>query len=490
MYFVYVSKQLKSLSKKVWKTFSVSSIVMSYRRGVKVQDEVWRATLGEIEVSLSRGSFITWFKNTALLKIDDGLCVVGVTNVFIKQHLEKKYNDLIKETLQKQGVKVERIEYKMMPANTRVEVDLPDNKESQATNSNQLSNNLRAAESHSALDRQSLNEKYTFDNFVVGDGNELAFAACQAVAAQPGTKYNPLYLYGGVGIGKTHLIQAVGNALQVRNPDAKILYIATEQFVREFVQSLRSRTAASFANKYRSADVLIVDDVQFLAGKDKIQEEFFHTFNTLHQADKQIIMSSDKPPRDIAMLEDRLKSRFAGGMSIDMQAPDYETRCAIIQTKAESHQADLEQEVIEYLASSVTSNVRELEGALNQILAWCDVRGLTPTVSIASSLLQVNKTRPKHLSAKQIIERTAKHFQIPIDDIIGPKRDKDIVVPRQVAMYILHEELRLSYPKIAKELGRKDHTTAMHSVRKIAQESQVDAALRGAITEIKEHLYA
>ena len=219
----------------------------------------------------------------------------------------------------------------------------------------------------STPNNQSLNERYTFDNFVVGDGNELAFAACQAVAAQPGTKYNPLYLYGGVGIGKTHLIQAVGNAIQDRNPDAKVLYIATEQFVREFVQALRGRSVPTFANTYRSADVLIVDDVQFLAGKDKIQEEFFHTFNTLHQADKQIIMSSDKPPRDIAMLEDRLKSRFAGGMSIDMQAPDFQTRCAIIQTKAENNQVVLNQDVIEFLASNVSSNVRELEGALNQL---------------------------------------------------------------------------------------------------------------------------
>jgi len=474
--------------KNMWKTFIDSSIVATYRREGKMQDEVWQAALGEIEVSLSRGSFITWFKNTSLVSAEDGLIVVGVTNVFIKQHLEKKYNDLISATLKKQGVKVDRIEYKMVAAIVQRESKTED-KESSSPKLESNYNSDSLGQTNTSIN-QSLNEKYTFDNFVVGDGNELAFAACQAVAAQPGNKYNPLYLHGGVGIGKTHLIQAVGNGIQNKNPDAKILYIATEQFVREFVQSLRSRTAATFANKYRSADVLIVDDVQFLAGKDKIQEEFFHTFNTLHQADKQIIMSSDKSPKDIAMLEDRLKSRFAGGMSIDMQAPDFETRCAIIQTKAESHQADLEQDVIEYLASSVTSNVRELEGALNQILAWCDVRGLTPTVAIASSLLQVNKSRPKHLSAKQIIERTAKHFQIPLEDLVGPKRDKDIVVPRQIAMYILHEELRLSYPKIARELGRKDHTTAMHSVRKIAQESQVDAALRGAITEIKDHLYA
>jgi len=269
-----------------------------------------------------------------------------------------------------------------------------------------------------------------------------------------------------------------------------VLYIATEQFVREFVAALRARTTAKFANYYRTADVLIVDDVQFIAGKDKMQEEFFHTFNSLLQANKQIILSSDKPPRDINMLEERLQSRFAGGMMIDMQVPDFETRCAILQTKAESHGHELEPEVVEYLASSGLTNIRELEGALNQLLAWCDVRGLEPTAAIAASLLNVNKARPKHLSAKQIIERTARHFQIPLEEMLGPKRDKDIVVPRQVAMYMLHEELRLSYPKIARELGRKDHTTAMHSVRKIAQECQLDPNLRSAITEIKEHLYA
>jgi chromosomal replication initiator protein len=338
--------------------------------------------------------------------------------------------------------------------------------------------------------RQALNERYTLDNFVVGDGNELAFAACQSIAVKPGTKYNPLHLYGGVGIGKTHLIQAVGNAIQARNPDAKILYIATEQFVQEFVAALRNRTMPAFVRYYRSADVLIVDDVQFIAGKDKVQEEFFHTFNHLHQANKQIIMSSDKQPRDIEGLEDRLKSRFAGGMSIDMQIPDFETRCAIVQTKAQSHGSELDHEVVEYLAANIQTNIRELEGALNQLLAWCEMRGLAPSLSIASSLLNVSKTRPKHLSAKQIIERCARHFQVPVEDIVGPKRDKDIVVPRQVAMYMLRNELKLSFPKIAKELGRKDHTTAIHSVDKIDKSARSDAALRMAINEIREHLYA
>ena len=467
------------------------SYSIKHMEGQNVQlEDIWQAVLGEIEVSLSRGSFVTWFKNTCLLKHDEDLTVIGVSNIFVKQHLEKKYGELIAETLQKQGAPIKRIEYKITPAGRAREHTENKDFESPQLTSMPDSHSINTSSQGIRQSANGLNERYTLDNFVVGDGNELAFAACQAVIQQPGTKYNPLYLYGGVGIGKTHLIQAVGNALQKRNPDAKVLYIATEQFVREFVQSLRGRTAATFASNYRSADVLIVDDVQFLAGKDKIQEEFFHTFNTLHQADKQIIMSSDKPPRDIAMLEDRLKSRFVGGMSIDMQVPDFETRCAIIQTKAEGHQTELDPEVVEYLATAIQTNIRELEGALNQLLAWCDVRSLVPTVAIASSLLQVHKTRPKHLSAKQIIERTARHFQIPMEDIVGPKRDKDIVVPRQVAMYMLHEELRLSYPKIARELGRKDHTTAMHSVRKIAQESQVDASLRNAISEIKEHLYA
>ncbi len=459
------------------------------------QDAIWQAVLGELEVGLSKGTFVTWFKNTRLLKQDGSRVVIGVTNPFVKQTLEKKYAELITTTLGKNGIKVEHIEYKMLPSGASApRQDTPSTAPHNTTQ--RLDTNIaQTVPGTSPLGgsrnfRQDLNERYTLDSFVVGDGNELAFAACQSITQKPGTKYNPLHLYGGVGIGKTHLMQAVGNALQARNPHAKVLYIATEQFVQEFVQALRNRTTATFANYYRSADVLIVDDVQFIAGKDKMQEEFFHTFNTLQQANKQIIMSSDKPPREIVGLEDRLKSRFAGGMSIDMQIPDFETRCAIIQTKASSHDSELDHEVVEYLATNIQTNIRELEGALNQLLAYCEMRGLEPTLAIASSLLNVNKTRPKHLSAKQIIERCARHFQIPVEDIVGPKRDKDIVVPRQVAMYMLRNELKLSFPKIARELGRKDHTTAIHSVGKIDREARTDASLRMAISEIREHLYA
>jgi chromosomal replication initiator protein len=462
------------------------------------QDAVWQAVLGEIELSVSHGNFITWFKNTCLLKHVDETVVIGVTNIFIKQQLEKKYDTLIIKTLAKNGINAEHIEYKMSPAADKNR-DLSQSSETaargpaaaQSTNvvsSRPVSSVLGDGLAHSY--RQGLNERYTLDGFVVGASNELAFAACQSIAEQPGARYNPLFLYGGVGIGKTHLMQGVGNALAARMPKAKILYITSEQFTQEFVDALRYRKTAAFARHYRTADVLIVDDVQFIGGKEKTQEEFFHTFNALHQANKQIILSADKPPKDIPSLEDRLRSRFGGGMSIDMQIPDFETRCAIVQAKAQDHDSELDIEVVEYLATNIHTNIRELEGALNQLLAYCEVRDLQPSLAIASSLLNVSKTRPKHLSAKQIIERTARHFQIPVEDIIGSKRDKDIVVPRQIAMYILRNELKLSFPKIARELGRKDHTTAIHSVKKIDAECRTDPTLRMAIAEIKEHLYA
>ncbi len=462
-----------------------------------MQDSLWQAVLGEIELSVSRGNFVTWFKNTCLLKLSDDAVVVGVSNIFIKQQLERKYTELVASTLEKNGVTSKTIEYKISPLANNRHVAEADELPAEDLLTQAISDDQRTGHSvkypanslaHSY--RQGLNERYTFESFVVGASNELAFAACQAISQQPGSRYNPLFLYGGVGIGKTHLIQAVGNVLAVSEPTAKVLYISTEQFVQEFVDALRLRKTADFAGFYRTADVLIVDDVQFIAGKDKMQEEFFHTFNALHQANKQIIISADKPPKDIPTLEDRLRSRFAGGMSIDMQTPDFETRCAIVQAKSQNHNIALPQDVVEYLATNIQTNIRELEGALNQLLAFCEMRGLDPTLAIASSLLNVSKSRPKHLSAKQIIEKTARHFQIPYDEIVGPKRDKDIVVPRQIAMYILRSELHLSFPKIARELGRKDHTTAIHSVEKIEKEARLDTSLRMAISEIKEHLRA
>jgi chromosomal replication initiator protein len=462
-----------------------------------VQHSLWQAVLGEIELSISRGNFITWFKNTSLIRQDEERIIIGVPNVFIKQQLERKYNELITETLRKNGATPTTIEYKIQSAAARNRQDeenvvLSPQPEHTAPVSVRA-NPTQTMPGSNALThgyRLGLNERYTFENFIVGSGNELAYAACQAVAANPGVKYNPLFLYGGVGIGKTHLIQAVGNAVLANNSQARVVYVSSEQFVQEFVDALRFKKNTDFADRYRSADVLIVDDVQFLAGKEKIQEEFFHTFNAIHQANRQIIISSDKPPREIPTLEERLRSRFVWGMSIDMQTPDFETRCAILQTKAQTHGVHLTTDVMEYLATNVQTNIRELEGALNQLLAFCEMRNLEPDIHIVTSLLGASQTRPKHISAKQIIERCARHFQIPVEDIVGPKRDKDIVVPRQVAMYMLRSELHLSFPKIARELGRKDHTTAIHSVEKIEKESRLDAELRSSIAQIKERLYA
>lgn len=460
------------------------------------QDSLWQAVLGEVELSVSHGNFVTWFKHTSLLRHDNDVVVVGVPNVFIKQQLERKYADLVRQTLGKNGVTPQELIFKIhsTPATHEPEDETilaASLVEPPATKAMPLpSPQPTARQSFAHTYRQGLNERYTFDNFIVGSGNELAFAACQSIVHVPGSKYNPLFLYGGVGIGKTHLMQAAGNALLAQKPHAKVLYISTEQFVQEFVDAIRFKKTADFASFYRTADMLIVDDVQFIAGKEKMQEEFFHTFNALHQANKQIILSSDRPPRDIPTLEERLRSRFAWGMTIDMQNPDFETRCAIVQAKAEGHGVSLPNDVSAYLATNVPTNIRELEGALNQLLAFCEMRALAPDMNIATSLLSSAKTRPKHLSAKQIIERTARHFQVPLEDMLGPKRDKDIVVPRQIAMYMLRSELHLSFPKIAHELGRKDHTTAIHSVEKIEQESRLDNDLRGAIADIRERLYA
>jgi chromosomal replication initiator protein len=450
-----------------------------------MQDHLWQAVLGEIEVSVSRASFVTWFKNTRMLRYENETLTIGVPNIFIKQQLERKFSDLIAGALQHNGVTPKRIEYKIHSANTHKKIV--------EENAVVLPKAPKAATTKSSLShsyRKGLNDKYTFETFIVGSGNELAYAACQAIAANPGKKYNPLFVYGGVGIGKTHLIQAVGNEVIAKNTNAHVVYISTEQFVQEFLDAIRYKKNTDFAGYYRSADVLIIDDIQFIAGKEKTQEEFFHTFNALHQANKQIIISSDKPPKDIPTLEERLRSRFAWGMSIDMQIPDFETRCAIVQTKAQSQAFALTPPVVEFLANNIRTNIRELEGALNQLIALCEMRNMTPDVAMAKSVLGASRIRPKHISARQVIERTAKYFQVPIEDIMGPKRDKDIVVPRQVAMYMLRCELHLSFPKIAKELGRKDHTTAIHSVEKIERESSADPVIKSAIGQIKERLYA
>jgi chromosomal replication initiator protein len=457
---------------------------------------LWQTIQGEVELTISRASYITWFKNTRVLRQEENVLTIGVPNIFTKTQMESKYKALLDELLEKNNASDVVLEFKIhssvahsrKPEKTSEEVVVITEETRSGQRQPQLPVNGPSAVAHSY--RQGLNNQYTFDSFVVGGGNDLAYAACQAISNNPGTKYNPLFVYGDSGLGKTHLIQAVGNEITKKFPGSNIVYVASEQFVQEFLDSIRYKKISDFTAHYRSADVLIVDDIQFFAGKEKTQEEFFHTFNALRQADKQIIISSDKPPKSIPNLEDRLRSRFEWGMSVDISAPDFETRCAIIQNKAENHSVSLDQDLVEFLAKRVQSNVRELEGELNQLLAFCEMRNLSPNVNIATALFGAQVARPKHISPKQIIERTAKYFDIPMDELLSPRRDKEIVLPRQVAMYLLRSELHLSFPKIAQELGRKDHTTAMHSVEKMSKELQFDALLKDQIKEIMDSINA
>jgi chromosomal replication initiator protein len=451
-----------------------------------MQSALWQSVLGEIELSVSHGNFETWFKNTDIIAQDGTSITVGVANIFAKRQFEVKFDRQIREILTKNSIHVDTIRYEVKTEKKRV-ISRETTGDSRA---DELLTPHASARANNKTPSTTLNPRYTFKNFIVGGSNDLAYTACQAVAAHPGTKYNPLFIYGGVGLGKTHLIQAVGNEIITKDPTAKVAYISSETFVKEFLDSIRFKKTG-FSDRYRNVDVLIVDDMQFIAGKEKTQEEFFHTFNALHQANKAIIIGSDKPPRSIPTLTERLRSRFEWGMAIDIQMPDFETRCAIVETKAAQSGVTLERETVEYLAKNIKTNIRELEGALNQLLAYAEMRGISPDVHTAEGLIgNVRHTRPQHVTAKQIIEKTARHFQIDSKEICGSKRDKHIVVPRQVAMYLLRSELHLSFPRIAHELGRKDHTTAIHSVEKIEKSIKLDFMIREQVAEIREKLYA
>jgi chromosomal replication initiator protein len=453
---------------------------------------MWQAVLGELEVTLTRAHYITWFKDTSIISDEDGHVVIGVPNFFTKEWLEKKYHKNIESALTKVNSSVKSVEYKVASvasqkkaASSAPVLDLNTSSAPAVTVVSSV-----APQAPSATN--NLNSKYTFDTFVVGSSNELAYAACQAVAKSPGVKYNPLFIYGGVGLGKTHLMQAVGNEIIKNDPRKRIAYVTSESFTNDFVSSISRKKTGEFAERYRNVDVLIIDDMQFLAGKEKTQEEFFHTFNALHQANKQIIMSSDRPPRAIATLEDRLRTRFECGMMADLQAPDLETRSAILVSKASSQGIALPQEVVEYIARNISQNIRELEGALTQLMAYCELHGIEPSIAVATGILgniAANKPKLKPLNVKIILDKTASYYDLHVEDITGPKRDKEIVVPRQIAMYLMRHELNLSFPKIASAVGGRDHTTAMHSVSKIERQLEADETLRNEVNLIKERLF-
>lgn len=449
---------------------------------------LWQSVLGEIELSISHAHFETWFINTELVSIDDESALITVSNIFAKSQFEKKFSTQIIEILNRNGYKITKINYRVNNSKKTI-ISRETTIERQVVEP-VIDDDRIITLPGTIKNSSNLNPRYRFKNFIVGSSNDLAYTACQAVASSPGTKYNPVFIYGGVGLGKTHLIQAVGNEIIAKNPKQKVLYISTETFVKEFLESIRFKKAG-FSDKYRNVDVLIVDDIQFITGKEKTQEEFFHTFNILHQANKQIIISSDKPPRSIPTLTERLRSRFEWGMAIDIQMPDFETRCAIVETKAAAAGVELAHDTVEYLATNIKTNIRELEGALNQLLAYAEMRGMSPDIATAEGLIgNVRRSRPQHITAKQIIDKTARHFQIDVKELCSDRRDRRVVMPRQIAMYLLRSELHMSFPIIAKELGRKDHTTALHSVNKIEKAIKLDLLTRENIAEIRDKLYA
>ena len=454
---------------------------------------LWQSVLGELEVSVTRAHYSTWLRPTHVISNEDGHVVIGVPNIFNKQWLENKYHTDIKAALAKLDSGIHTVEYKVVAkaqqSGTAVAAGTTHsaNKRSESAHPSAKQTALPT----SAPTQSNLNPRYTFDSFVVGSSNDFAHAACQAVAKSPGTKYNPLFIYGGVGLGKTHLMQAVGNDILRHDSSKRIEYITIESFTNEFINSISKKKSESFVEKYRNVDVLIIDDMQFLAGKEKTQDEFFHTFNALHQANKQIIISSDKPPKQLVMLEDRLISRFEMGITVDIQPPDLETRSAIIQSKANSQGIDLPLEVIDFIARHAQSNIRELEGTLTKVLADCEHRKAEPTLARVQQILAAEvAARPKlkPLSPKSIIDRVAAYFDLREADITGAKRDKEIVVPRQITMYLMRHEMDLSFPKIAAAVGGRDHTTAMHSVTKIERLVEQDENLRSDIQAIRERL--
>jgi chromosomal replication initiator protein len=451
------------------------------------KEQIWKSVLGELEISLSKANFTTWFKNTQIVSIEGDAVVVGVPNVFTKEWLEKKYHPQILEALAHSLSGINTIQYRVGSLRTLekevIQKEAIKKVEEEVHESEELED-VRVSTG-------DMNPKYTLETFVVGNSNKLAFAACQSVTENPGTKYNPLFIYGGVGLGKTHLMQAVGTAIHKKSPEKKVVYVTSEKFTNDFVAGITNRKTDAFKDKYRKVDVLLVDDIQFLAGKETTQEEFFHTFNALQQANKQIILASDRPPKAIPTLEERLRSRFEWGLIVDIQPPDLETRIAILQRKSQLRGYAVPLEVLDYIARNIQNNIRELEGALNRILAYCELNGSQPGLEVAKTVLTslIAGSRRRGFSARQIVEKVANFYDISVNEILGTKRDKEIVLPRQIAMYLMREELQLSYPKIARELGKKDHTTAIHSCDKIEKELDNNEVLRHEISLIRERLY-
>ena len=448
-------------------------------------NQVWQSVLGEIELNLSRANFTTWFKNTFISELDEEKAIVCVPNTFTKAWLENKYHEQILKALEGvTGKKIKKIFYKIETRKNNPVGDLLKKMKIKKDDSynEEESENFK-------INKFGLNSKYVFENYIVGKGNELAHAACQAVAANPGKAYNPLFIYGGVGLGKTHLLQAVGHEI-IKNSD-KVLYTSSEKFTNEYINAVKTGQAKNFKEKYRNIDLLLIDDIQFMAGKDGTQEEFFHTFNELHQNNKQIIITSDRQPKSIPALEKRLISRFEWGMIVDVAQPDVETRMAILESKCKERNYILEEDIRYFIANNVQNNIRELEGALNKIIAFHEFNNSKPTIDSTKKILSslISNIQSKSITTKNILDSVSSFFDINIKDIIGKSRKKELVYPRQLTMYLMRKEINSSYPTIGQELGGRDHTTAIHAFNKITKEVENNEKLKQDIESLKQLIY-
>ncbi|MFW2491887.1 chromosomal replication initiator protein DnaA [Clostridium chromiireducens] len=439
---------------------------------------LWGKTLNIIKSELSEVSFNTWIKSCEPISISSDTLKISVPNSFTQDILDKRYKDLVANSVKAICSKLYKIEFIIMSDNF--------DKEDSKNNSNPSPKSVIVNDEMSS----TLNPKYTFNSFVIGNSNRFAHAASLAVAESPAKAYNPLFIYGGVGLGKTHLMHAIGHYVLDGNPNAKVVYVSSEKFTNELINAIKDDKNEEFRNKYRNVDILLIDDIQFIAGKERTQEEFFHTFNALHDANKQIILSSDRPPKEIPTLEDRLRSRFEWGLIADIQVPDFETRMAILKKKADVENLNVANEVMGYIATKIKSNIRELEGALIRIIAYSSLTNREVTVDLASEALKdiISKKQGKHVTIDSIQDVVSSYFNLRVEDLKSQRRTRNVAYPRQIAMYLSRKLTDMSLPKIGEEFGGRDHTTVIHAYEKISENLKTDDSLQHTVNDITKKL--
>ncbi len=447
-------------------------------------EELWKAVLGEMELSLSKANFTTWFKNTLILSKDTQSIVVSVPNGFIKEWLENKFNKRILESIR--GFTPEVREVKYVVGTPKIEL--------RSVPKPFLDRDLdekTIIDSSKDVDKlTNLNKKYSFESFIVGSNNELAYAASLSIVKSLGRLYNPLFLYGGVGLGKTHLLQSIGNKVSAEFKDSRVLYVSAEKLTADIVEAIRNRTIEDLKNNCSKLDLLIIDDVQFIAGKEKTQDIVFSIFNELHVKNKQVVLSSDRPPKAIPALEERLRSRFEGGMIADIGTPDFETRLAILKLKMLEKSQDLDNEILTYIATNIQKNVRELEGALNRVIAFNQIYNKPPGTKEVKNILATYLNNPyKKASSQVVLKSIADFYNISPNDLVKRSRKKEIVRPRQMAMFLLREETKLSFPEIGQKLGGRDHSTVIHACEKIRKEENNEESTKQELILIRERVY-